>query len=113
MSRSRSDLLTIGVGAVLVAMGTAETVRVLVSGDGVWALAFWSISLVGGGTLVLLGRLLYHRRPWLAFTLVTLGCVAGANATLWTLVIPLAAIAVVALGYGKAKDIAEQPHRVA
>ena len=113
MSRSRSDLLTIGVGAVLVAMGTAETVRVVVSGDGLWALSFWFTSLVGGGALVLLGRLLYRRRPWLAFTLVTLGCVAGANATMWTLAIPLAAIAVVALGYARARDIAGQRRRVA
>jgi hypothetical protein len=110
MTSTRSDRLTIALGALLVALGVAETARV-VAGEGVgWPLAFWFTSLVGGGVLILVGHLLSRRRRWLSFALVTLGCVAGANATLWTLLIPVAAAAVIALSFASATDDAEQ-HR--
>ena len=82
-------------GALLVAFGVAETVRVLTSGDG--GLAFWFGSLVGGGACVLAGTLLAqrHRRPSLWLTVV--GCVAGALATAWTLVVPFLLLTLVAL----------------
>jgi hypothetical protein len=42
-------------------------------------------------------RLAFRHRPWLSFGLITVGCLAGAVATMWTLVIPLVALAVIVL----------------
>ena len=47
--------------------------------------------------MVLLGALAFRHRPWLSFGLITVGCLAGAVATMWTLVIPLVALAVIVL----------------
>ena len=65
------------------------------AGDG--GIPFWFGSLVGGGAMVLLGALAFRHRPWLSFGLITVGCLAGAVATMWTLVIPLVALAVIVL----------------
>ena len=45
--------------------------------------------------MVLLGALAFRHRPWLSFGLITVGCLAGAVATMWTLVIPLVALPVI------------------
>ena len=47
--------------------------------------------------MVLLGALAFGHRRWLSFGLITVGCLAGAVATMWTLVIPLVALAVIVL----------------
>ncbi len=88
-------MLTLTLGVLYVVAGIVETTRAIVTGDG--GLPFWFGTLVGGGALVLLGRRAYPGRPALAGTLVTVGCLAGVLATLWTLVIPLLALVVVIL----------------
>ena len=65
------------------------------TGDG--GIPFWFGSLVGGGAMILLGAGAFRHRPWLSFGLITVGCLAGAVATMWTLVIPLVALAVLVL----------------
>jgi hypothetical protein len=67
--------------------------------DSTGALAFWGLSLLGGGALAIAGtRLLSTRRkPGLA--LLTIGALLGTNATLWTLLLPIFAIYVVAQAY--------------
>jgi hypothetical protein len=76
----------------------------VVTGDG--GIAFWFGSLVGGGALILVGRLALPGRPTLARRLVVLGCLAGVLATLWTLVVPLVALTVIVLVVveGRAED---------
>ena len=96
MTRRRlTDILTVSLGVLYIVAGIAETTRAVVTGDG--GIPFWFGSLVGGGAMVLLGALAFRHRPWLSFGLITVGCLAGAVATMWTLVIPLVALAVIVL----------------
>jgi hypothetical protein len=96
MSRLRlTHVLVLVLGMLYVAGGIAETFRVLSSGDG--GLAFWFGTLVGGGTLVLLGELAFRERPRLSFGLIAAGCIAGLLPTLWTILVPLFALTVLVL----------------
>ena len=90
-----TDRLPVVLGGLYLVAGVAETIRVVSSGDG--GLAFWFGSLVGGGVLVLLGALGFRERPRLSAGLVTVGALAGMLATMWTLVVPVLAIAVIVL----------------
>lgn len=83
---SRTRWFAIAMGCLLVALGVAETVRVLRSGDG--GLAFWFGTLVGGGVLILGGVALTERRPSAGRTMVVVGALAGMLPTMWTLVVP-------------------------
>jgi hypothetical protein len=58
---------------------------------------FWMSFLIGGFVLLLAGLLLANRSRSLAAALISLGAIAGAIPTVWTIVIPLAAIALVVL----------------
>lgn len=78
-----------GLGAVYVLLGAVETVRLTVTGDG--GFVFWFGTLVGGGALLLWGS--RAGRP----PAVVVGALLGLPATAWTVVVPLAALAVVAL----------------
>jgi hypothetical protein len=97
MTRGRlTDILAVFLGVLYVVAGIAETTRAVVSGDG--GIPFWFGSLVGGGAMILLGQAHRHRRaPYLGF--VTVGCLAGAIATVWTLVVPLIALVVIVLAW--------------
>ncbi len=80
-------------GSALVVAGVAETVRLVVTGDGgFW---FWFPTLVGGGALVIAGTLLVPRRPVLGFVLTTIGALAGILPTAWTFVGPLLLMALI------------------
>jgi hypothetical protein len=81
--------LALALGLTFILGGIAETARAVRSGDG--GLLFWFGSLCGGGALILVATFALSRRPWLAFGLTALGCIAAANATMWTLVFPLLA----------------------
>ena len=103
MTRRRlTDILAVSLGGLYIVAGIAETTRALVTGDG--GIPFWFGSLVGGGALILLGTLAPLGRPRLARGLVTAGCLAGILATMWTLVIPLFALAVVVLVHLNGED---------
>lgn len=68
------------------------------------ALAFWLPALWGGGALVLLGVFATRpERPWLSVALVSAGACAGSLATLWTVVLPLIAMALVLLTIRRAE----------
>ncbi len=87
--------LTLGLGVLYLAAGTAETVRAVTSDDG--GLWFWFGTLVGGGALVLAGLATPARHPNIRRSLICVGSVVGVLATAWTVVIPLVAVAVVVL----------------
>ena len=87
--------LGVGLGVLYVAAGVAETVRAVRSGDG--GVPFWFGSLVGGGTLVLLGTFLRARGSRAGVPLLVVGCLAGLLATAWTLVVPVLALVLVVL----------------
>jgi len=76
-------------------MGVAEVVTH--RDDTVPALLFWGTSLLGGGALVLAGRVVWAARPSVSLVLVLVGALLGVAATAWTLVVPLLAVALVAL----------------
>ena len=94
--------LGIGLGLLLVAAGTAETIRVIVSGDG--GLVFWFGTLVGGGVLVLSGTLLQPSRTWPGFSLLAAGCALGLLPTIWTLVVPILLLMLVVLSLRDAQE---------
>jgi len=92
--RRLTDILVVFLGVLYVIAGIAETTRAVSSGDG--GIAFWFGSLVGGGALILIGQALrHHPDPYVR--LVTVGCLAGVIATMWTLVVPLIAVCVIVL----------------
>lgn len=96
MTRRRlTSILAVFLGTLYILAGVAETTRAIVTGDG--GIPFWFGSLVGGGALILVGTLAFRDRPRLSGSLVTIGCLAGVLATMWTLVIPLLAVAVIVL----------------
>jgi hypothetical protein len=102
-----TDRLPVVLGALYLAAGVAETIRVFSTGDG--GLAFWFGTLVGGGVLVLLGALVFRERPPLYVGLVVVGAVTGMLATMWTLVVPLLAITVIVLVIRRASREATSP----
>ncbi|GIU94092.1 MAG: hypothetical protein KatS3mg012_0549 [Gaiellaceae bacterium] len=57
--------------------------------------AAWVAVLVGGATLMLVGQRV-ERSPALSATLVSTGAIAGGFPLFWTIVVPVAAAAVVA-----------------
>ncbi len=84
----RTRLLGLGLGSLLVLLGTAETIRLVSTGDG--GLAYWFLTLVGGGSLILLGTARAERQPEVSLAMTVVGCLAGCVPTMWTLVVPLA-----------------------
>ncbi len=59
---------------------------------------FWMLFLIGGAVLLAAGLFVGNRSPsWLAAALISVGAIAGAIPTFWTIVIPIAAIALVVL----------------
>jgi hypothetical protein len=102
-----TDRLPVVLGVLYLVAGVAETIRVLSSGDG--GLAFWFGTLVGGGVLVLLGALVLKDRPRLYVGLVTVGALTGMLATMWTIVVPVLAIAVIVLVIRRASGAAGSP----
>jgi hypothetical protein len=87
--------LTWFVGVVFLALGAAEVAVRLLADDPIdpAALAFWSISLLGGGALVLLGALRVGGQSGRGLLLLGIGVFLGSLATMWTMVLPVAAIA--------------------
>lgn len=87
-----------GVGIVFIALGVVEVAVRVLSSDPIDtdAVVYWFVALCGGGTLVLLGSSVITRPGW-ALAAVVLGCLMGMIATIWTLVLPVAALALVIL----------------
>ena len=87
-----------GVGIVFILFGVVEVaVRVLSSDPtDIEAVVYWFVTLCGGGTLVLLGSFVITRPGW-ALAAVVIGCLLGMIATIWTVLLPLAALALVVL----------------
>jgi hypothetical protein len=87
-----------GVGIVFILFGVVEVaVRVLSSDPtDTEAVVYWFVTLCGGGTLVLLGSYVITRPGW-ALAAVVIGCLLGMIATIWTVLLPLAALALVVL----------------
>jgi hypothetical protein len=105
--RRLTDILTVFLGMLYIVAGIAETARAIVTGDG--GIPFWFGSLVGGGTLILVGTMAFRHRPWLYCSLITVGCLAGAIATMWTLVIPVIALVVIVLAVLKTGEEIDRP----
>ena len=102
MTRRRlTDVLVLLLGGLYLAAGVAETIRVVRSGDG--GLAFWFGTLVGGGSMVLLGQAL-RRQAQLSAWLICVGSAAGVLATFWTLLVPVLAVVVIVLVIQRAAE---------
>jgi hypothetical protein len=60
-------------------------------------LAFWFLTLFAAAALVLVGTRRPTRNPYVGDAMVALGAAIGILPTLWSLVVPLLAVAVIAL----------------
>jgi hypothetical protein len=99
--------LGIVLGVLLIAAGVAETVRLTRSGDG--GLIFWFGTLVGGGTLILIGTVLRARSSRLGWPLVLAGSLLGILPTMWTVAVPLLLLALAILTAREAAAEIEPP----
>ena len=95
-------------GGTFIVMGIAEVAVRVLSDEPIEteAVVFWFLSLCGGGMLVLIGSFMLTRPTWASVTLVTLGCLAGTLATMWTLVLPVLALTLVVLTAWRAGESA-------
>jgi len=102
-------VLTGFVGVVFIALGVLEVIVRVVSPDPVEldALAFWLLSLCGGGVLVLLGGFVAPRPSWGSFTLIAVGCLGGTVATMWTVLLQVLAAAVLVMAVPRRHDGAD------
>jgi hypothetical protein len=97
MTLPSSRTLGLSLGTLFVLFGVVEVITH--RSDTAGALAFWGLSLLGGGALVLAGTLVRPtRRAW-GLTLLTIGAVVATNATVWTLLVPIFAIVTVVAAY--------------
>lgn len=102
----------------LVVLGTLVAVAYLLAGVvvGLWPSVwddssasdqiFWIVFLVGGGLLLLAGLRFSVRSPWPAAVLISLGAVAGALPTFWTVIAPISALTLVVLSIVYARRMA-------
>jgi hypothetical protein len=98
-----TQVLAWALGIGYVAAGVAGVA--LGAADGGRDLAVWLGLLVGGGALVLAGSFLF--RPGMFGVLATaIGSVAGALALVWSVVVPVLALALVALSVVRARRAA-------
>jgi len=97
------DKLTRRLGAVLgigfIVFGLVESGIALAGQDNI--VFFWFPALCGGGVLILLGLFKVLDPGWASIGLVTVGAFAGALATIWTVIVPLLAVALVVLVVGR------------
>jgi hypothetical protein len=92
-----SRKLGLSLGILFVLFGVYEVITH--RDDSAGAIAFWALSLLGGGALVLTGTLVRPTRRVLGLTLLTIGALAATNAALWTLVVPIFAIMTVVAAF--------------
>jgi hypothetical protein len=86
----------IALGVTYVLLGVVETIRLFITGDGGYF--FWFGTLVGGGTLLLLGGLPRQAvRRARHSTAVLLGAALGIPATAWMVLVPVLALTVIVL----------------
>jgi hypothetical protein len=97
--------LALVLGVVFILLGIAETIRAIRSGDG--GLPFWFGSLCVGGTLILVGTFALSRKVWLSFSLTAMGGLAAANATMWTIILPLLAALLLVLALLRAIQLSK------
>lgn len=101
----------------LVVLGTITGIAYVLGGliSGLWP-SFWDDSstsdrivwialLVGGGLVLLTGLRISNRSPWPAAILISIGALAGALATFWTILTPIVAITLVVLSILNARRV--------
>jgi len=66
--------------------------------------ALWVAFLCGGGALMLLGFFAAPSSGWLSAALVSIGAAAGGIALFWSIIVPVAAAAVVAMSFALARQ---------
>jgi hypothetical protein len=81
-------------GSLYLVFGVLEGITHL---DEPASLAFWLPAPLGGGTLVLVGMFRVKEPGWLPILLVRVGLFAASLATAWTVLLPVAAAALLVL----------------
>lgn len=94
-----------GLGVVLILLGMAEVIRDVRGSEGGYV--FWLVSLCGGGALILWGTFRPPARDPLALGMVAGGCLMAILATMWTIILPILLLTLIALsvrGWQQARD---------
>lgn len=99
--RDRTSTATVVLGTILgigfLAAGIAGWLFDVTDGDGS-DLVLWVVFLVGGGVIVLAGVGMLRARPWPAAAAFVVGGLMGSLALFWSVLVPIAAIALAVLG---------------
>jgi hypothetical protein len=69
---------------------------------------FWLPALCGGGAAIVAGTYTLREPLWLSKALIIVGACSGALATAWTLIVPLAAAALIVLTVSR-RPVEEPP----
>jgi hypothetical protein len=97
MTLPSSRTLGLSLGTLFIIFGVVEVITH--RNDTAGAIAFWGISLLGGGAFVVAGTLVRNiRRGW-GLAVLTSGAVVATNATVWTLLVPIFAVVTVVAAY--------------
>lgn len=91
-------------GAVYLVLGVVQLVAH--TGDSARSLLFWGVTLLGGGAVVLAGVYVAHRSSDAGRAMVTVGAVLGMVSTVWTVVVPVLAVAVVVYAVREPRQLA-------
>lgn len=102
--------LAAGLGVVMILLGVSEVIRDVRAGDGGYV--FWFASLCGGGALILWGTFRPPARDPLALGMVVVGCLMAIVATMWTIVVPLLLLTLIALSVRGWQQARAQPSSV-
>jgi hypothetical protein len=109
MTLPSARVLGFSLGALFMLFGAIEVITH--RNDTAGALAFWGLSLLGGGALVLAGTNLRSSRRTLGLTLLTIGAVVASNATLWTLLMPVFALVTVVAAFRDRSPRGQRPEQ--
>jgi hypothetical protein len=93
--------LVLALSALYIVAGFAGAAFLTDSGS---ATASWLTFLVGGAVAMLLGTFVLRSPPWLSAALVSLGASVGGLPLFWTVVVPLAAVVVMASSIALARQ---------
>ena len=94
--------LALLLGLAYAAGGIIGWIADVTDGDGS-DLAFWLVFLLGGALLILAGLFGTRRWSWISVLLISLGAAAGALALVWTIIVPILALALIGLAFASAR----------
>ena len=101
MTDARLPRIARGLAFALIALYVAAGIGLLISDSDEPSLA---VFLFGGAGLLIVGRLAAGSSSWLSAVLVSIGALAGGFALVFTIIVPVAAAALIAMSFSIARS---------